>query len=180
LWREHGKGKTSFIEKIDYYHLLSVQFPISGPRVVYSKAGINAAAAVVRDDRSVIDHMLYWARVESDAEGHYLIAIFNSEAVRTRVERYQAMGQWGARHFDKVMFNLPIPKFDPEITLHSDLSDAAEHAEKVAAIVPLKEGEHFTRARKRIRDALRTEGVADEINKLVERLLETKPQQIAA
>jgi SAM-dependent methyltransferase len=180
LWHEHGKGRTSFAEKIDYYHLLSTQFPIRGPRIVYSKAGINAAAAVVRDDRAIIDHMLYWARVESEGEGQYLTVIFNSEATRARVERYQAMGQWGARHFDKVMFNLPIPKFDSNIKLHRDLAVVAERAEKVAAAVPLKEGEHFTRARKRIRDALRADGVADELDKLVERLLSDKPQQIAA
>jgi hypothetical protein len=90
------------------------------------------------------------------------------------------MGQWGARHFDKVMFNLPIPRFDPTMKLHRDLAAAADRAEKVAAIVTLEEGEHFTRARKRIRDALRADGVAGEIDQLVERLLETKPQQIAA
>ena len=89
------------------------------------------------------------------------------------------MGQWGARHFDKVMFNLPIPQFDPKLKLHNDLASAAEHAEKIAAAVPLKEGEHFTRTRRRIRDAVRANGIADEIDKLVERLLSSKPQQIA-
>jgi hypothetical protein len=78
------------------------------------------------------------------------------------------------------MFNLPIPKFDPTNELHLHLARAAERAEKVAEAVPLKEGEYFTRARKRIRDALRADGVAEEIDRLVERLLETKPQQIAA
>ena len=180
LWQQHGKGKTSFREKIDYYHLLSVQFPIRSPRVVYTKAGISAASSIVFDDRSVIDHMLYWTTVETEAEARYLAGIFNSEFLRSRVERYQAMGQWGARHFDKVMFNLPIPKFDSKENLHRDLSAAAEHAEKVAAAVALKEDEHFTRARKHIRDALRADGVADAIDKLVERLLAGNPQRIAA
>ena len=42
------------------------------------------------------------------------------------------------------------------------------HAEKIAAAVPLKEGEHFTRFRKRVRDALSDDGVADEIDELVD------------
>ena len=180
LWQQHGKGKISFIEKLDFYHLLSVQFPIGGPRIVYSKAGNNPAAAMIDDCSAVIDHKLYWGRMETREEGRYLIALFNSETARARVEKWQSMGQWGARDFDKVMFNLPIPRFDPNVKLHRDLAEAAERAEKVAAIVPRKEGEYFTRTRKRIRDALRADGVADEIDGMVERLLETKPQQIAA
>ena len=31
-------------------------------------------------------------------------------------------GQFGARHFDKVMFNLPIPRFNPGNTLHLALA----------------------------------------------------------
>lgn len=124
--------------------------------------------------------MLYWMRIDEDYEGYYLIAIFNSEFLRSRVERYQAVGQWGVRHFDKMMFNLPIPKFDPKLKPHRELAAAAEHAEKIAATVPLQEGEHFTRARKRIRNALREDGVADAIDRLVEHLLSANAKQIAA
>jgi len=180
LWREHGKGRTTFVEKLDFYHLLSVQFPIRGPRIVYSKAGTNPAAAIVRDNRAIIDHKLYWSTFDDSNEARYLIAVFNSETTRARAEKWQSMGQWGARDFDKVVFNLPIPKFDSKVKLHRDLAAAAEHAEKVVALVPLQEGEHFTRARRRVRQALRADGVADEIDKLVERLLSAKAQPVAA
>jgi hypothetical protein len=178
--KKHGKGRTSFIQKLDFYRLLSVQFPITGPRVVYSKAGTNPAATIVRDNNAVIDHKLYWARTKSEEESRYLIAIFNSETARARAEKWQSMGQWGARDFDKVMFNLPIPRFDPNVNLHLELAEAATRAEKLAAIVPLEERAHFTRARKRIREALRTDGVADKIDSLVEGLLYATPRQIAA
>lgn len=79
--------------------------------------------------------------------------------------------QWGARHFDKVMLELPIPEFDGGNELHRRLLEAAEEAEKVAAAVELKEGEHFVRARKRIRDALREDGVAAKMDTLVAELL---------
>ena len=45
-------------------------------------------------------------------EARYLCGILNSEALRSGVEQYQAQGQWGARHFDKYVFNLPIPRFN--------------------------------------------------------------------
>jgi hypothetical protein len=90
--------------------------------------------------------MLYWAEVDSVEEGRYLTAVLNSETTRKKVEHWQAQGQWGARHFDKVMFNLPIQKFDENKELHRQLSQAAEHAEKVAAAMTFEKGTHFTRA----------------------------------
>jgi hypothetical protein len=123
---------------------------------------------------------LYWFATDRMEEAFFLAAVLNSETVRSRAEGYQAMGQWGARHFDKVMFNLPIPSFNWEVKLQRDLVAAAQRAERVAATVPLKQREHFTRTRKRIRNALRADGVADEIDKLVHLLLGSKAEQLAA
>ena len=80
--------------------------------MVYAKAGTLPAACLVRDE-VIIDHMLYRSSPRNESEGYYLAAILNSETSRSRVAAMQARGQWGARHFDKVMFNLPIPLFDP-------------------------------------------------------------------
>jgi hypothetical protein len=95
LWTKHGKGRTSFREKLDFYHLLTTQFPIRGPRVVYSKSGTNPAAAIITDDRAVIDHKLYWSTIATEDEAHYLVAIFNSETARSRVEHWQSQGSVG-------------------------------------------------------------------------------------
>lgn len=97
--------------------------------------------------------------------------MLNSETARARAEQYQARGQFGARHFDKVMFNLPIPLFDAKQSLHRELAEAGAQAEAVAASVELKEGEKFQRARKRVRDALAEDGIGGDIEKLVEKLL---------
>ena len=70
-----------------------------------------------------------------------------------------------------MIFNLPIPLFDTKVKLHRDLADAGVEAERVAALVELKEGEKFQRARKRVRDALAEDGIGGEIEKLVEKLL---------
>ncbi len=108
----------------------------------------------------------------SEHEAGYLAAILNSETVRSRIAEYQARGQWGARHFDKVMFNLPIPRFDLKARLHLALARAAERAERLAAAVELPEGVKFQRARGLIRTALAEAGIAQEIDTLVARLLD--------
>lgn len=172
VFRSHGKGKRTFIEQLDYIKQLSSQFPLRPLRVVYTKAGNRAAATIVRDAKYVIDQKLYWAPASSEAEAQYLAALANSESVRNRIAEYQSRGLFGTQDFDKVMFNLPIPLFDPENPLHGDIARAGARAEEVAGMVDLVEGEKFQRARKRVREALAQEGVGGEIEKLVEKLLD--------
>jgi hypothetical protein len=172
LWSELSTNQEmSLIDRFDYHKELSSQFPLSPMRLVYAKAGALPAACIIRDDRAVIDHMLYWSKPASEDEAYYLCAILNSETARSRAAQYQARGQFGARHFDKVMFNLPIPLFKAGNALHAELAQAGAQAEAVAASVELKEGEKFQRARKRVRDALAEDGIGGEIEKLVEKLL---------
>lgn len=171
VWREHGKGNRELAEQFDYIGQLSAQFPIAPLRVVYAKAGSQPAACIIRDERAVIDHKLYWAKPGSEHEAQYLCALLNSETARARAEQYQSRGQFGARDFDKVIWNLPIPTFNPKNKLHLALAKAGATAEAAAKLVELVEGEKFQRARKRVRDALIVNGVAGEIEKLVEKLL---------
>lgn len=130
------------------------------------------AATVIRDGRAVIEHGLYWASAGDESEALYLVAVLNSETLRQRITAMQAKGQWGARHFDKLIFEVPIPTFNPGEPLHRHLAAAAERAEQVAASVSLPDNINFIRARQRIRDALRADGVAGRIDELVARLLE--------
>ena len=109
---------------------------------------------------------------ESVDEAHYLCGILNSEIVRSGVADYQSQGQWGARDFDKYVFNLPIPRYDSANALHRRLSEAAQTAEDVAGLVPVKEGDYFVSARKRIRAALSEHGIAATLESLVAELLE--------
>jgi len=166
-----GSRSVSLVENWDYHSKLSAQFPVPALRVAYAKAGTQPAACVLRDSDAVIDHKLYWSELRSEAEARYLVAILNSETARARAERYQSRGQWGARDFDKVMFNLPIPRFDTKEDVHQSLAEAAARAESVAAAVELPQGVRFQRARRLVRDALRDAGIAQEIDGLVDSLL---------
>ncbi len=172
LWAEHKRSAMSHLERIDYHGELSCQFPIAPIRVVYTASGTIPAACVIRDETAVVEHKLYWTAVGSLDEACYLCGVLNSETLRAGVERYQSQGQWGARDFDKYVFNLPIPRFDAGNPLHRRLADAAATAEEAAGHVPVREGEHFTRARKRVRAALADHGVAARLENLATALLE--------
>lgn len=173
-WDQYRTSSENLAEQFDHHGKLASQFPIPNLRIVYAKAGTLPAACLVRDE-AIIDHMLYRASPRTESEGYYLAAILNSETSRARVAEMQSRGQWGARHFDKVMFNLPIPPFDPSESLHNELAAAAAEAERVAAAFELPESVKFQRARKLIRDALTESGIAPHIDELVARLLDQTP-----
>jgi hypothetical protein len=172
-WDANGDGGgMTLTENWNHYNKLSAQFPLANLRVVYAKSGTLPAACVLAESASVIDHMLYWTAPASGDEARYLAAILNSETARERIAQYQSRGQWGARHFDKVMFNLPLPRFDPADRLHGALADAAAEAERIAAAVELPEGVQFQRARRLVRTALAEVGVSRRIDAFVARLLD--------
>ena len=172
LWERHKTSSMTLLEQCDYYGKLSGQFPIAPIRVVYTTSGTNLAATAVRDEAAVIDSKLYWAAAEDFDEANYLCGVLNSVAVQAGVARYQSQGQWGARDFGKSVFNLPIPRYDAGDALHRRLADAAATAAEVAGRVPEREGEYFTRTRKRIRAALAEHGVAARLEKLAVELLD--------
>ena len=103
--------------------------------------------------------------------GHFLAAVLNSEAARSRVAHLQSRGQWGARDFDKVIFELPIPAYDPSSAQHQELAATARLAVEVAASVTVPAGAHFVRARSIVRRALLADGVAQKVEALVVTLL---------
>jgi len=173
-WNADRPSEISLTQQFDYYGKLSAQFPLAPLRVVYAKAGIQAAACIVRDQTYIIDHKLYWAASKDEKEARFLTAVFNSETARARSETLQSRGQWGARDFDKVMFNLPIPRFDAKNALHKDIAEAAREAEKIAANLSLPDGVKFQRARGLVRTALAEAGVAQKIDALVARLLDSE------
>jgi hypothetical protein len=171
-WRAHGRSSSmTLIQRWNYHNELSAQFPIPKLRVVYAKAGTRPAACVLRQGNFVVENLLYWAPAATETEALYLAAIINSETARTSVESMQARGQFGARHFDKVFFNLPIPRFDPQNKLHASLAEAGAKAEKIAAAVQFPEGAKFQRARSLVRAALAEAGVLQRVDKLVVTLL---------
>jgi SAM-dependent methyltransferase len=173
VWTANAEsGTMTLVQRWNYHNELGAQFPIAPVRVVYAKAGTLPAACIIRDISFVIDHKLYWSSMANEQEAGYLTSIFNSETARSRTQNLQSRGQWGARDFDKVIFNLPIPRFDPKNKTHVALASASLEAGKVAAAIELPEGVKFQRARGLVRSALAEAGIAKRIDDLVARLLD--------
>ncbi|MFC6050836.1 hypothetical protein ACFPYM_23640, partial [Methylobacterium hispanicum] len=147
IWQRTSAGRMTLSQRWNFHNGLANQFPTRCLRVVFSKSGQRPAACIVTDETAIIDHVLYWADVAVGIEAHYLLAVLNSDTVRRRIVHLQARGEQGARHFDKLMFTLPIPLFDGRIQLHADLAAAAAEAERVAGAVPIEPGTPFQRAR---------------------------------
>jgi hypothetical protein len=171
LWdRYRSSDRLSLIEQLDYRGKLSQQFPPATCRVVYTKSGMYLAAASVVDAEAIIDQQLYWGSITDLSEARYLTAILNSSVLTMAVRPLQSRGEYNPRHFDKLVFQLPIPLYDAADSAHQWLVALAERAEEVAAGVELRV-ERFETQRRRIREALAANGVAADIDAIVKPLL---------
>src|SRR5665213_3954218 len=148
VWDDYKSMPLPLTGQFNFYGKLGAQYPIPELRVVYSKAGTQPAACILRDGAGVIDHKLYWATPDSEDEAYFLTAILNAEEARRRVETLQSRGLFGARDFDKVMFTLPIPRFSAASTLHADLAATGREAETTAAAFEISVATPFARARR--------------------------------
>lgn len=172
LWVEHGTPENyNLTERIDYQRKLSRQIPAPGQRIVYTKSGSRLTAARLPETTAVVSEKLYWATATSAEEAQYLVAVLNSQVVTDRVGPYQSRGQFGARDFDLYVWYLPIPEYSGALPEHVALAQLGAHAEQVAAGVDLESGIGFQAARRRIREALDTDGVAGSIEVAVSSLL---------
>lgn len=173
LWDQRGTPDLyDLTDRIDYQRKLSRQLPVPAHRVVYTSSGSRLTAARLDDGKSLVTETLYWASTHSILEARYLTAVLNSQTVTDRVAPYQARGQFGTRHFHKAVWYLPIPLFDESKPQHLALAQLGEQAEDVAVAVMLPEGTSNRAARRRIRQALDTNGVAERIEHAVAELLQ--------
>lgn len=168
-WNRHKKPSdgSTFLERIDFHGQLSAQLQSrTADRVVYTKAGSRLTAARVIDTDSVIDHKLYWAACSTADEARYLAAILNSATVLERVKPFQAIGLFGPRDFDKNVFVVAIPPFDPNNPYHKQLAQLSAQAERIAAEVDVGSG-RFQSQREQVQSALTAAGVFAEIETAV-------------
>jgi hypothetical protein len=140
-------------------------------RILYTKAGTRLSAARVEADDTIVDHKAYWTAARNLNEAGYLMALINTAAVLAKITDLQSHGQRDRRDFDNIVWTLPIPEYDDSDPLHRDLAAAAAHAEIVAAAVELTDAQHFTAKRRTIRAALIADGVAAEMEAMVDAIL---------
>jgi hypothetical protein len=142
-------------------------------RVLYAASGQYLAAARLDDTRAVVEHALYWAAVASVDEARFLTAILNSPELTKMAAPMQARGEHNPRHYDKLIWNLPIPLFDPDSSRHNELAELAAASEVIAAKTDVSGHRTFQAQRRVIRERLAAEGVSQTIDTLVVELLGT-------
>jgi hypothetical protein len=109
IWEKHrSSDRMTLKENLDYQHKLEQQFPTQPERIVYTASGMHLVAARLNDRRVVIEHGLYWATAAAAAEAHYLCAILNAATFTELVRPFMSYGK-DERHFDKHIWQLPIP-----------------------------------------------------------------------
>ena len=136
LW-DANKGKNdkkSLYQRLNYNNILTTQLgwmrnnrdrPV---RIAYSAHG-EPTAALICDDKAVLDEMLYQVTCLNLDEAYYLLAIINSNALATAVKPF-CTTNWARkiRHLHKHLWKLPIPTYDPNNTDHINLSRLARRA----------------------------------------------------
>ena len=180
LWEANKRAATqlTLLEQLDYRRKLSKQIdwqayaPDGALRLLYGSSG-RPTAALLSDRNAVVDYTLFWMPLESDQEGAYLMAVINSDVLRDAVEPFMPKGQWGARHVQKHLWNLPIPRFDLHDALHVEVADAG-YAAAAGAARQLEDQDELksAAARRIVRDWLAHSDEGREVERVVSELLE--------
>lgn len=168
-WGEHGDSKLSLAEQIDHMRKLSHQLPISRLRVVYAASGMHVSAALLEDERALVEHALYWCSVSSRAEGDYLVGVLNAPVITQRVRPLMSYGK-DERHVDKAVWRLPIPAFDGNNDHHLAIAAASRDlADQIAGMT--FRSTYFVTIRKDLRAHLLADPTGQQLDQLVTALL---------
>ena len=171
IWNEYRSGgKLTFREQVDYMSKLSKQLPAPRVRVVYNKSGNYLVSAIITNSSAVIGQQLYWGSSADMDEARFLTAFLNSSYVTISVQHMQSRGESTPRHFAKVPFRLPIPRYTPSNTEHRRLVALSEQAERFTGQIELPNLD-FEDQRTYLRAELVKEGISVEIDSLVKLIL---------
>lgn len=184
FWEENKQrhNKLDLLANLDHYGKLSSQLewrkcragrPL---RLVYTRSGIPTAALLL-EDRTLLDTTTYWVTCKDIQEAHYLLAIINSDALFEKVAPLMPKGQFGARDLHKHLWKLPIPEFNPDEPKHAAVSEAgrvaAEGASKrLAQLRRERDSVTVTIARREIRKWLRESKDGKTVEEMVRNLLD--------
>ena len=145
LWEESKSpnNRLNLLQRLDYHRELSSQLDwqqelpprqesdledlVPHSRIVYTSAGVPTAA-IIPSSKAIVDYKLFWIPCRDIEEGHYLLAIINSNVLYQAAIPLMNSGQFGARDLQKHLWKLPIPAYDGERQLHRDIFMAGEMA----------------------------------------------------
>lgn len=169
MWETHKRSKMTLSDRIDHMRGLTNQVPVTQTRVVYAKAGMHLAAAVVADHRPIIDHKLYWAAVGTETEAYYLVGILNAPITTELAQPLMSYGK-DERDIDKSVWKLPIPLFDPKDEIHTEIAVLAEALTTEVAETTFS-SRNFVTMRRSVRSHLLESTDGRKLDRLVAELL---------
>ena len=169
----------TIMDRIDYASKLNVQIPIKKSRkrkmIIYSSSANAMRACRIHPARAIVDSTLYWYIAETASEAAYLVGLLNATCLTKAFNQSKQSGRsfhlnpWRA---------IPIPKFNREEPDHVMLAKLVKYAEKVVESWLLDfRFKPFSQIKmsSEIRKLLHDDGVSDEINTVVSRIL---PQHV--
>lgn len=164
-------SKMTLDDQIDWQGKLGRQVPAPPIRVVYSRSGNRIAAAVCTDPEALIEQTLCWMPVATEAEGHYLTAVLNSDVVAAQIAAKQSKGLFGGRDIVRLPWRLWIALYDGADATHAEISALGAQAAAIAGAVDLSAVATFTAGRAMVRAAVMAAGVSPKIEVAVAAML---------
>ncbi|MHC3370787.1 N-6 DNA methylase (plasmid) [Rhodococcus aetherivorans] len=164
-----SSDKMSLREQLDFRRKLTQQFPVPPIRVVYAKAGMHVAAAVVTDQRAIIDHTLYWGSMSSLNEAKFLVSVLNAPSLTEMTRPLMSYGK-DERHIDKHVWKLPIPKYDPENEIHVAIVASGEELSEEISQLSF-ESDYFITQRQAVRRQIASTNIGKKLDEAVRELL---------
>lgn len=130
---------------------------------------------------TLVDTSLYWIICKTLEEAYYLAAVINSDTLAETVNKF-TIPNWAGktRHLHKHLWRLPIPTYDSNNTLHTDLAvlgsqlatEASTHlADLQAARASDNKSTSVIVARRQLRQWLSTHPPAQQVERLAARLI---------
>ncbi len=146
-------------DRLDHGGALRNQFPISSHTVIYNGSGQNLYAARMTT-KVIIEHVLFRVPTSSEHESLFLIGILNADYLAERISQTRKTDRHLMTYFWR---EVPIPRYNSNDKNHVKLVGLAKRAEEIAAT--------SKPTRKAIKDALRDDGVAGEIDDVVSKIM---------
>ena len=171
VWeRNRSSDRLTLVEQLDYHGKLEQQFPIQPERIVYNAFG-NASRSVTARRSSGGDRaraVLGDCRVHS--RGSLPVRILNSATFTELVRPFMSYGK-DERHFDKHIWQLPVPLYDRTDDLHRRLAVRGAELEEAIEKLEIVPGRHFAAVRRDIRGFIADSEAGRDVEALVEELL---------
>jgi hypothetical protein len=189
LWLKHRKSEDrNLVEWLNYNQKLTKQDLNARLIVLYNTSGTNISAALyqysqapnppIKSHGFVADAKTYYYYPRSSVEGHYLVAVLNSELVNLAIKEFQPQGLYGERDIHRRPFEIcNIPRFDPKNEVHTKISLLGATCEKEIRPYINSLSGSLGNIRMAVRKILSTH--LGQIDKLVRKLLEESGQDPA-